>query len=157
MTITLICASAEESLGIERQLIETEGGPEVLNPFHEDPVRYALRTPNPSGMLKRTISRLIVMSDIVLNLSGEKWIDIVCENIGISVYHELSKVIRDGEDSQRIEEPPVLEPGLIWCAGCVVSWMSPVEMPKKNCGKYLRSECALYNSLDDAINGENAV
>lgn len=151
MTITLLTSTPAESYRIERQLIEADQNVEVNNPHHEDPVIYASRSDNPDDLIRRTIVRLIVVSDIVLNLSGQKWIDEVCRIIGIQVYHELEDIMGVEQESVTIPEP---EPDEVWCGGCNYSDMQPLHVSVDECETRVKL-CPTYKNFEDAINGEN--
>lgn len=158
MTITLLTSTPEESLKIERQIIAADGNVEILNPYHEDPVRYAPRMKDPDGMVRRTVGTLIFRSDQVLNLSGQEWIDNLCSLISIPVYHELSEIMGGNPEHDDVEEIAIedSEPyeDEMWCAGCKISGMNPMDQKKEEC-PYIDKSCPTFKTFEDAMNGEN--
>lgn len=153
MTITLLCSTAAESLKIETQIIEADPSIEILNPYHEDPVIYKSRMPDPDNMVKRTIVRLVCMSDLVLNLSGQDWFNPVFDMLKIPVYHTLEEIMATEESPVEIPEPVEEE---LWCGGCKISTMSPMPQHIEVC-PYRDKACPTYRSFEDAINGENPI
>ena len=156
MTLTLLCSTAEESLKIERQIIQADNTVEVYNPYHEEPVIYASRMPDPDNMVKRTITRLIVTSDFVLNLSGQTWMDDICKILSIPIYHELSDILRepDSDSDDQTVEPDLYEEE-VWCAGCEFSGMNPRQVSDVTCEK-IGCDCPFFSSFDDSVNNKNS-
>lgn len=158
MTITLLTSTPEESLKIERQIIAADPNTEVNNPWHEDPVIYASRAMDPDDLIRRTIVRLISISDIVLNISGQEWIDSLCTIIGIPVYHELSEIMGSNPERDDVEERvPDPEPyeDEVWCSGCNFSSMNPKQVSDNGCIE-IGCDCPFFSSFDDAVNDKNA-
>ena len=161
MTLTLLCSTAAESFSIENQIIIADSSIEILNPYHEDPVIYASRMPDPDNMVKRTIVRLVCMSDMVLNLSGQNWIDGICGELSIPVYHALEEIMSKPDSPVEIPELVVEE---VWCGGCRNSKMNPLKNPMGNSDGYnvricswYSQNCPTYKSFEDAINGEDQI
>ena len=146
MTITLLCSTPGQAFEIESELIQSDPEIEVLNPYHEDPVIYASRTPDPDGMIRRAIVTLICRGDQVLNLSGQTWINDICKIVGVPV-------------SDRYEQGEAVVPEAVveiekWCSGCVHSDMNPMNWSDGS-GCIHFSSCNMYTSFEDAMNGEN--
>jgi hypothetical protein len=147
MTITLLCSTPAQAFEIESELIRSDHEIEVLNPYHEDPVIYASRTPDPDGMVRRAIVTLICRSESVLNLSGQSWIDDICRIVGIPVSDEYNP----GEPVEVKETPEIEEK---WCSGCEHSDRGPLGWLDDSCS-HENDSCEFFKTFEDAFNGEN--
>lgn len=151
MTITLLCSSAAESYKTENKLITTDPSVEVHNPWHEESVRYSSRSDSPDDLIRRTIARLLIISDMALNISGQTWIDDICKILNIPVYHNLEEIVNyDDIDELALEMP---EPDEEWCVGCQVSNMQPMPISVDIC-KARSNLCPTFKTYDEAFIGE---